>query len=154
MPPYRYHVLFNAVLIISIAIILNHFQLLTLHIGAPFIAGYYLGTCWITPDLDTNSKAYNGHGLLWRILWNPYKRFWKHRGNSHKILAGIFVRLLYLSIVLAGILWVCVKLLDMPQVLSGLWLAIQINMIFIGVVLAGITIANIGHIIADGIFSS
>lgn len=62
-----------------------------------FMVSSFLGEYYLSPDLDTNSKAHSAWGVF-RILWWPYKRFFKHRGSSHDF-EGIFMRLLLLSFI-------------------------------------------------------
>lgn len=71
----------------------------------PFIAGYLVGTFWVTPDLDlAKSRASHRWGVL-RWVWLPYAWLFPHRGLSHRLLLGALTRVLYLA-ALAGLgLW-------------------------------------------------
>ena len=82
-------------------------------IGAvAFLTGFILGGCLIGPDLDTRSKQYSRWGIL-RLIWFPYRIFFKHRSRwTHGLLFGAVIRLIYLTgifsiaLLLVG---VCVK---------------------------------------------
>ena len=82
-------------------------------IGAvAFLTGFILGGCLIGPDLDTRSKQYSRWGIL-RLIWFPYRIFFKHRSRwTHGLLLGAVIRLIYLTgifsiaLLLVG---VCVK---------------------------------------------
>ena len=108
-----------------------------------FALGYWIGTEYITPDLDTNSKAYRRWGIL-RIIWLPYKLCHKHRGVSHSIGLGAAGRIVYFAVVVFGLYWiVCGYQPDVTRVLES------IDML---VFLAGIAAANAGHILLDRLF--
>lgn len=59
---------------------------------------FLLGGLWLSPDLDTRSRALKRWGPL-RILWWPYRRFIPHRSVlSHGPLIGTSLRISYLLI--------------------------------------------------------
>lgn len=69
-------------------------------LGAPGIAvaslAFLLGGLWLSPDLDTTSRATARWGPL-RLLWWPYRRLLRHRSLvSHSPLLGSAGRLAYL----------------------------------------------------------
>lgn len=62
---------------------------------------FLLGGLWLSPDLDTPSRASARWGPL-RILWWPYRRLLRHRSLlSHSPLIGTSGRLAYLLTALA-----------------------------------------------------
>ncbi|MEB3319092.1 MAG: metal-binding protein [Cyanobacteriota bacterium] len=62
---------------------------------------FLLGGLWLSPDLDTISRATARWGPL-RLLWWPYRRVLRHRSLlSHSPLLGSAVRLAYLLVALA-----------------------------------------------------
>ncbi len=57
---------------------------------------FAVGGHWLSPDLDTQSKALKRWGWLRRIWW-PYRKFIRHRSLiSHGPLIGTAIRLIYL----------------------------------------------------------
>jgi len=64
---------------------------------------FLLGGLWLSPDLDTPSRALARWGPM-RGLWWPYRRLLRHRSLlSHSPLIGTAGRLAYLLIALAGV---------------------------------------------------
>src|SRR5659263_713714 len=102
MPGYNTHRIFNYIIFIAAVLSLYNFgifhfspvQLLTIFLG------FYIGTEFVTPDLDTDSSAYKRWGRL-RILILPYKWLFKHRKSSHDIFYGAIVRIFYITIIIA-----------------------------------------------------
>ena len=61
---------------------------------------FLLGGLWLSPDLDTRSRATGRWGPL-HLLWWPYRRLLSHRSLlSHSPLLGTAGRLAYLAGVL------------------------------------------------------
>jgi uncharacterized metal-binding protein len=74
-------------------------------LGAPGVAiaslAFLVGGLWLSPDLDTHSRATARWGPL-RQLWWPYRRLLRHRSLvSHSPVLGSAGRLAYLLGVLA-----------------------------------------------------
>ena len=96
---------------------------LTLLLAAPALAVAYLATrdMWLAsvvaggflfgglmfgPDLDTASKQYS-RWKVFRILWFPYRSFFKHRSRwSHGLIFGTLLRVIYLMGVLTCVAFV------------------------------------------------
>jgi uncharacterized metal-binding protein len=58
---------------------------------------FVFGGLMFGPDLDTVSRQYSRWGFL-RVLWLPYRRFFKHRSRfSHGLLLGALLRVFYFS---------------------------------------------------------
>lgn len=68
------------------------------------LAGSYLFSgMMFGPDLDIYSLQYKRWGVI-RGIWLPYRGFVKHRSIlSHGLLIGTLLRLIYLSVIVAGI---------------------------------------------------
>ncbi len=63
--------------------------------------GAFIGGFWLSPDLDTRSRPFYRWGLL-RFIWWPYHWAVRHRSVlSHGVWFASWLRLLYLSAVLA-----------------------------------------------------
>ena len=63
--------------------------------------GFLAGGLWLSPDLDTRSRATRRWGPL-ALLWWPYRRVLSHRSaHSHTPLRGSAGRLAYLALAAA-----------------------------------------------------
>lgn len=99
MPEFERHQRINYLVILFLTfILLVLFQLN--HLTLFFIIGYIIGTNWLTPDLDVNSKPSN------HIIWSPYKKLSKHRGKTHMMIFGFIFPLLYITIIIVIIIGV------------------------------------------------
>jgi uncharacterized metal-binding protein len=103
--------------------------------------GFYIGTEFVTPDLDVDSSAYKRWGRL-RILVLPYKWLFKHRQSSHNIFYGAIVRILYITAIIAVSYYLIFKSLPLGNILFPVHI-----IIFLG----GIIAANALHVILDAI---
>jgi uncharacterized metal-binding protein len=145
MPGYNTHRRFNYAVFLIIAtlfyirdlIIFDMVQFLVL--GAGFLAG----TEFITPDLDTDSRAIKRWGAI-RALWLPYRLLFKHGKSSHNIVYGAVVRLLYISLIILGVYYLLFRVLPSNMMI----LPFDLVLIF----LTGIIIANALHVILDMLF--
>lgn len=141
MPGYNAHRIFNYVIFIAIAALawyesINQKQLLALS------AGFYIGTDFLTPDLDTESTAIKRLGRF-KILFLPYKWTFTHRKSSHNIIYGAVVRILYISIIMLILYYVLFK--SFPS--EALFFSTYIIFFLIGII-----IANSLHVLLDVIF--
>lgn len=144
MPCYNSHRLFNYSIFIASAFFLYSENIIHLDTGY-FLAiglGFYIGTEFVTPDLDTNSAAYKRWGNL-KILMLPYKWTFKHRHSSHTILYGSMVRIFYISVIILALYYLIFRSLS-----SEFDLLPVHGIIF----LMGIITANALHVILDKIF--
>jgi uncharacterized metal-binding protein len=58
-------------------------------------ATFAFGGLMFSPDLDTVSRQYS-RWLVFRFIWLPYRRFFKHRSRfSHGLIFGAFGRVVY-----------------------------------------------------------
>jgi uncharacterized metal-binding protein len=143
MPGYNTHRIFNYLIFIAAVLLINNFGILHLS-PLQFLTislGFYIGTEFITPDLDTDSAAYKRWGRL-RILMLPYKWLFKHRKSSHNIFSGAIVRIFYITTIIAVSYYLIFKSLPLENILFPVHI-----IIFLG----GIIAANALHVILDGI---
>lgn len=100
MPDYKTHELINmSALPVILVVGLYTLPILALLL---FTLGYCFATFLVTPDLDTNSRPYN-RWKVFRILWWPYNKLFKHRGLSHHCVWGPASLITYCSLLLAPI---------------------------------------------------
>ena len=107
-------------------------------------AGLTFGTLLVTPDLDLQlNDARRNWGPL-RFIWAPYAALSKHRGMSHTFLAGPTIRLLYLALWAALLVWLASRLqpMTLPET-SWRYLALA------GI---GYFFAQWLHLLCDGIY--
>jgi len=144
MPGYNKHRLFNYIVFIVIALILYYENIFNFSPGMllAISLGFYIGTEFVTPDLDIDSAAYKRWGRL-KILMLPYKWLFKHRQSSHNIFYGAIVRILYISVIILGFYYLIFK--SLPQEFT-------FSYVYVIIFLIGIIIANALHVILDKIF--
>ncbi len=64
-------------------------------ISVVMAAAFVFGGVMFGPDLDTVSRQYS-RWLIFRFIWFPYRRFFKHRSRfSHGLIFGAFGRVVY-----------------------------------------------------------
>jgi uncharacterized metal-binding protein len=67
----------------------------SLSLAAILAFGFLFGGLMFGPDLDTASKQYSRWSVF-RVLWFPYKVFFKHRSRwSHGLIFGTLLRVIY-----------------------------------------------------------
>ena len=130
-------------------------------LGTPGIAvaslAFLLGGLWLSPDLDTTSRATARWGPL-RPLWWPYRRLLRHRSLlSHSPLLGSAGRLVYLlgALALLRLLLEAAPgpppplppLAVWPAVTVGLWRS-QPQLVLCA--LAGLEASSWLHLLQDG----
>ncbi len=75
---------------------------------------FLIGGLWLSPDLDTKSKAQQRWGIF-QVLWWPYKKLIPHRSIwSHSPVIGTTLRLTYLI----GVMTVCLVLISPTNLAS------------------------------------
>ncbi len=141
MPGYNTHRIFNYVIFAAIVALawyesINPKQLMALGIG------FYIGTNFLTPDLDTESTAIKRWGRL-KIFFLPYKWLFTHRQSSHNIVYGAVVRILYISLIMLVLYYVLFKSFPSGTVFFS---------VYILLFLIGIITANALHVLLDAIF--
>ncbi len=145
MPSYKTHLIFN----LFVFSLLSYF-LARANIGLTYMliifVGFLTGTFWITPDLDVYSTPYRRFPILWFI----YAFFAKHRGNSHRVIIGTLVQLLYLLILIVIVFAIAGKM----DILYGLYdYAKLVNPIVYILTIGSLIFANFLHILLDWLYS-
>jgi uncharacterized metal-binding protein len=144
MPDYNTHRVFNYLAFLVISVLLFKLQVVITDMKL-FLAlgiGFYIGTDFITPDLDIESTAIKRWGRL-KVIWLPYKWLFKHGQSSHNILYGAIVRVMYFSIIILGVYYLLFRSLPPETMISS---------VYVFIFLIGIIIANALHIILDVLF--
>jgi uncharacterized metal-binding protein len=143
MPGYNTHRIFNYIIFIAAVLSVYYSGILQLSPVQLLVVGlgFYVGTEFVTPDLDIDSSAYKRWGRL-RFLMLPYKWLFKHRQSSHNILYGAIVRILYVGAIIAVSYYLIFKSFPLENILYPIHI-----IIFLG----GIIAANALHVILDGI---
>ncbi len=93
MPSFKFHQITNYVILTLLFLVFLYFHAFDWRFLL-FGAGYFIGTEYITPDLDTNSIPYNQAKPVWWL----YKELFKHRKTSHNLIIGVISRISYLII--------------------------------------------------------
>lgn len=141
MPNYDTHAIVNYVVFILVSIFTLHNSYLNIiHLLTLFI-GVYIGTNYITPDVDTQSIPYKKLKVIW-VPYNRITRQTKHRGKSHSI-AGIFLRIIFITLLFLFIAYASGELETLIDFITST------NPIYIILFLSGIISANTIHIILD-----
>ncbi|MBU4491755.1 MAG: metal-binding protein [Euryarchaeota archaeon] len=140
MPGYNVHRLFNYTVFIAIIVVLcvRDKTLINLKMLLALGAGFYIGTDFITPDLDIDSSAIKKWGRL-KIIVLPYKWMFTHRQSSHNIVYGALIRILYISLIVLGLYYLLFSSLPESTILS----------VYVFIFLIGIIIANALHVLLD-----
>ena len=143
MPGYNRHRIFNYIIFIAIAFVLYSENILSFPPGMllAICLGFYIGTEFVTPDLDVDSAAYKRWGRL-KILMLPYKWLFDHRKSSHNIYYWAIVRILYISVIILGFYYLIFKSLP-PE--------LNLSPVYVIFFLLGIISANSLHVILDNI---
>ncbi len=144
MPDYNTHRVFNYLTFLVISVLLFKLQVVITDMKL-FLAlgvGFYIGTDFITPDLDIESTAIKRWGML-KVIWLPYKWLFKHGQSSHNILYGAIVRVVYFSIIILGVYYLLFRSLPPETMISS---------VYVFIFLTGIITANALHIILDVLF--
>jgi uncharacterized metal-binding protein len=134
MPSFKFHKWFNYIFLIIVPFLLLKVRSEVALLMLFYAIGVYVGTNWITPDLDTISLPTNKHGIVWKLFWTPYRWTHKHRGMSHTF-RGSLERILYI-----------LPLFLIVFILTGwnrLILIVYIEIMF------GIIVSNVAHVMLD-----
>ncbi len=144
MPAYDTHRVFNYLVFLVISVLFYRMNVFItdLKLFLALGAGFYIGTDFITPDLDIESTAIKRWGRL-KIIWLPYKWLFKHGQSSHNILYGAVVRVLYISVIILSIYYLLFKSLPPETMFSS---------IYVFIFIVGIIIANALHVVLDVLF--
>ena len=130
---------------------------LGIYLHNPAVFGMIAGAViahWLTPDYDLNTIQYTQRMLIrkcwimgwaWRVYWYPYSILCAHRGRSHTWPLGTLIRLAYLLLPLA-ILVYCYSIN-----LAGL--ASWVGFIFVGQSLQDWSHLRLDHIMPYAVFA-
>jgi len=145
MPGYNTHRRFNYAVFLIMAALFYFRDLMLFDMVQFFVlgAGFFAGTEFITPDLDTDSRAIKRWGAF-SALWLPYRLLFRHGKSSHNIVYGAVVRLLYIGIIISCVYYLLFRALPSNM----LFLPFDYVLIFI----TGIMIANALHVMLDMLF--
>lgn len=142
MPNYSSHLIFNFFLLILLIPIYNQFQpIFTTQQLYIFLLFYFIGTVYLTPDMDTKSEAQRRCGLF----CFPYRKFFKHRGISHNWLLGIITRIIYVLIILCIPILILYGRAGIESSITGLIFYKKELVISSG----GLFLSNLFHIMLD-----
>ncbi|WP_082506130.1 DUF2227 family putative metal-binding protein [Deinococcus sp. Leaf326] len=111
--------------------------------AAALAAGLAFGTLLVTPDLDLRLNDARRNWGPFRFIWAPYAALSKHRGMSHTYLLGPTIRLLYLALWVAPVLWLISRVQTFPFP--------NVSWRLIALVGIGYFIAQWLHLLCDGI---
>lgn len=81
----------------------HHFPIES-HLFYLFLASYIFSVFYMSPDLDLQQCRSRGRWGPLEFIWEPYSRWFSHRGLSHSLIWGTMTRILYLGII-GGIFW-------------------------------------------------
>lgn len=110
--------------------------------------GFYIGTIYLSPDLDVKSKPFYRWKSL-KIIWKPYQKIFSHRSIfTHGILIGDFIRIIYLIIWLLPFYFLIKHYLfkNIDELIINFISTQQLFLIF---TFLGITLASTFHIVTD-----
>jgi len=114
---------------------------------AGFVGSYLFSMLFLSPDLDLpQSRAFRRWGIF-RWLWTPYTRLFRHRGLSHRLFLGPLSRVLYLTTIV-GLSGLALSLLDLRIVPAVPSWRILVAIGF------GLYLPNLTHILADRVDST
>ncbi|MCH9613583.1 MAG: hypothetical protein SP1CHLAM54_05880 [Chlamydiia bacterium] len=148
MANYKAHSTFNLLLILPLAAWgVVHFFNPTHKVGACFIATFAYSTLFMSPDVDlaNQNKLLSIKGIL-TLPFRLYSRLFAHRGLSHIPIIGTVTRLAYLGAIALLAYYVMNKTLPSMESLALIFQSYDIYILY---GLAGIVLADIGHLILD-----
>lgn len=140
MPSDKIHTKINLIMLVIILIAMFAVGLKDVQLITAFVLTYLFATYFLSPDLDIDSTPYKRWGVF-RVLWYPYKKLFKHGGISHHPIAGPVSILLNLFIIL-------LPLLVFAKVILGIG---GISTEIVGVIIIGCLLPIEIHIITDKI---
>ncbi len=113
---------------------------------------FLIGGLWLSPDLDTQSRALKRWGYF-KFIWWPYTKMIRHRSFlSHSPIIGSFIRILYLSswIMLLILLIKSMNIESIMKISNGLIKNITNNRILYLSIIIGIEGSAWLHLLQDG----
>lgn len=124
-----------------------------------FSAGYIAGTFFLSPDNDIYHSSQNRRWKIFRFIWYPYTKMFKHRGVSHIPFYGMFTKLLYLSAVFIGLIFLIDRSLKLTVGQELLKFDVNSDILHLFTehhilsFLSGLFLSEIVHIFTDGLYS-
>ncbi len=102
MPSGRVHDVFNLTFLMILLFVVNPaFLIADPSLSYYFAGGFIAATIFLSPDMDLmQSKPKKRWGLL-SYIWYPYSYLSDHRGLSHIPVLGLTIRIVYLGIFVA-----------------------------------------------------
>lgn len=143
MPNYLKHTLFNFFLLIPIIILYQRNPFLSTYYLFIFLLSYFIGTVFLTPDMDIKSKPSRACG----IYCTPYRLIFKHRGLSHNWLLGILTRIFYVLFLISIPIIIIYGKSGIETLITAL-IFYKIEFLISSI---GLFISNIFHIFLDSI---
>jgi len=146
MPSYSSHLIFNFIALSAFLIYLQEHPILTPLMTFFTVIGYFIGTCFLTPDLDTpKSKPAQSCG----VICKPYTIMSTHRGMSHHVVWGIVSRIVYAMLVVLAFVGLF-GLVTTESAGAMVELIVQYRL-ELGLIAAGLFFSNLFHILLDEI---
>lgn len=148
MANYKAHATFNLLCVLPFAAWgVIHFFHPSQKLGACFIATFAYSTLFMSPDVDLahQNKLLSLKGIL-ILPFRLYSHLFAHRGLSHVPIIGTLTRLVYLGAIALLVYFVLNKALPSMTLLQGLFQRYDIYILY---GLAGVILADIGHLILD-----
>lgn len=143
MPNYSSHLILNFFALSGLYVLYVQHPFLTTIQLAMFIIGFFIGTVFLSPDIDIKSESARRCG----IACTPYRKMFSHRGVSHHWLWGTVTRIIYVLIII-GLITGLVYVLKFP--LPDITILLQ-HPIEIITLIIGIFIANLLHTVIDAL---
>ena len=131
--------------------------------SAVVAAAFIFGGLMFGPDLDTVSRQYS-RWLIFRFIWFPYRRFFKHRSRfSHGLIFGAFGRVVYFMGVLTLIVFALAyvytaysggnlpNLMDLGRIWQpvGDWTRTHLGEYFLFTIFVGLWLGAASHTFTD-----
>ncbi len=143
MPSYSSHLIVNFLGLSTFLLLLLRYPILTLVQAGAFVVGYFAGTVFLSPDIDTKSEASKRCGLL----CYPYRKLSKHRGLSHHWFWGSITRVTYLFIIIS--LVIIILRVWSSESMGVVLQYIMIYKLEIALIFVGLFVSNLFHILLD-----
>lgn len=148
MANYKAHSTFNLLLLLPLATwgMLYYFKP-DKQLGAAFLATFAYSTLFMSPDVDLahQNKLFSLKGLL-TLPFRLYSRIFAHRGISHVPVIGTLTRLVYLGAIALLCYYLINKAIPDLESLKVVYYAYDTYILY-GI--AGIVVADVGHLILD-----
>lgn len=139
MTNYINHIIINFALVLILLFFYQQNTFLSNTQLGIFIITYFIGTVFLTPDIDTRSEPSRRCG----VLFKPYTIMSHHRGQTHKWYGSFFI-ILYILIILSLII-----IIFDPSYLFPFYNTLLTYKNEIVYAVIGIFLSNFFHIVTD-----